>query len=71
MTYKEEQYLLDSIDQIKEETHLNNLMLCDICEVINVYLANHKNENEADFIRNIIANLISGTINLDRSIYRP
>ena len=59
MTYKQEQYILDSIEQIKEETHLNNLMLCDICEVINVYLANHHKENEEDFGRNILANLIS------------
>lgn len=49
MTYKEEQYILDSIEQIKEETHLNNLMLCDICGVINTYLANHNRENEDDF----------------------
>lgn len=64
MTYKEEQYILDSIDQIKEETHLNNLMLCDICEVINVYLANHHKENEDDFGRNVLANLISQFIDL-------
>ena len=59
MTYKEEQYILDSIAQIKEETHLNNLMLCDICDVINVYLANHNSENEADFGRNVLANIVS------------
>jgi hypothetical protein len=67
MTYKEEQYILDSIEQIKEETHLNNLMLCDICEVINVYLANHNAENEADFGRNVLANLLSGIIHLNGS----
>ena len=64
MTYKEEQYMLDSIEQIKEETHLNNLMLCDICEVINVYLANHHQENEDDFGRNVLANLISGLVDI-------
>ena len=64
MTYKEEQYLLDSIEQIKEETHLNNLMLCDICEVINIYLANHHKENEEDFGRNILANMISNALEL-------
>ena len=64
MTYKEEQYILDSIEQIKEETHLNNLMLCDICEVINTYLANHHKENEEDFGRNILANMISNALEL-------
>ena len=66
MTHKEEQYILDSIEQIKEETHLNNLMLCDICEAINVYLANHNAENEADFGRNVLANLLSGMVDLNR-----
>lgn len=64
MTYKEERYILDSIEQIKEETHLNNLMLCDICEVINTYLANHHKENEEDFGRNILANMISNALEL-------
>ena len=71
MTYDEESYILDSIAQIKAEVRHNNKMLSQLCSVVNMYLANHKNENEEDFIRNIIANLISGTINLDRSIYRP
>lgn len=64
MTYKEEQYILDSIEQIRDETHLNNLMLCDICEVINVYLANHHKENEDDFGRNVLANLLSNMVEL-------
>lgn len=70
MTYKEKQYILDSIEQIKEETHLNNLMLCDICEVINVYLANHNKENEDDFMRNIWANLISSGIDINGMLKR-
>ena len=59
MTYKEESYILDSIKQIKHEVHQNNLMLSDICNVINTYLANHNNENEADFNRNVLANVFS------------
>lgn len=59
MTRREEGFLLDSIERLREEVHRNNLMLRDICEVINVYLANHHRENEDDFIRNIWANLIS------------
>jgi hypothetical protein len=62
MTYKEEQFILDSIKQIKEEVHLNNLMLCDICEVINTWLSHHHQENEDDFGRNVLANLISGLV---------
>ena len=62
MTYKEEQFILDSIKQIKEEVHLNNLMLCDICEVINTWLSHHRQENEDDFGRNVLANLISGLV---------
>jgi hypothetical protein len=64
MTYDEETVLLDSVQQIKEETHLNNLILCDICEVINRYLANHNKENEDDFGRNVLANLISGLVDI-------
>lgn len=37
----------------------NNRMLSEIIEVINIYLSNHVGENQADFERNIIANLIS------------
>ena len=64
MTYKEEQYILDSIEQIKDETHLNNLMLYDICEVINTWLSHHHQENEDDFGRNILANMISNAMEL-------
>jgi hypothetical protein len=64
MTYNEESYILDSITQIREETHQNNLMLKDLCSVVNVYLANHHQENEDDFGRNVLANLISSTIDL-------
>lgn len=71
MTYREERHILDSIRDIMEEVHQNNLMLSDICKTINVYLANHNSENKADFIRNIIANLISGTVNLDKCTYKP
>ena len=66
MTRKDEDYLFECIEQIKEETHLNNLMLCDICGAINTYLANHNRENEEDFGRNVLANLISSSIDLNR-----
>jgi hypothetical protein len=64
MTYNEESYILDSITQIKAEVHKNNLMLRDLCNAVNVYLANHNKENEEDFGRNVLANLISGLSDL-------
>ena len=59
MTYDEESYILDSIEQIKLETHENNLMLSQLCSVVNTWLSRHHQENEDDFERNILANLIS------------
>jgi len=64
MTYKKESYILDSITQIKAEVHQNNLMLKDLCNVVNIYLANHHQENEDDFGRNVLANLVSNMVEL-------
>jgi hypothetical protein len=64
MTYDEESYILDSIAQIKAEVHQNNLMLSQLCSVVNMYLANHHKENEEDFGRNVLANLISQFIDV-------
>ena len=59
MTYDEESYILDSIKQIKIETHENNLMLSQLCSIVNTWLSHHQQENEDDFGRNVLANLIS------------
>lgn len=64
MTYDEESWLLDAIDQMAREIHENNLMLSGLCDAVNTYLANHSAENEADFSRNVLANLISSSIDL-------
>ena len=64
MTYKEETYLLDSIKQLRQVVMENNCLLHQIVDVVNVYLANHQKENEDDFGRNVLANLISGAIDL-------
>lgn len=66
MTRKEEEYLLDSIEQIRDDVRLNNMMLCDIIGVINTYLANYSRENDADFGRNILANLLANGIDVTR-----
>lgn len=64
MTYEEESYILDSITQIKAETHENNKMLSQLCSIVNTWLANHHQENENDFGRNVLANLLSNIIEL-------
>ena len=65
MSYDEESYVLKSLEQIKKETHENNVMLKQIIKVINTYLARHHQENEEDFGRNVLANLISSTIDIN------
>ena len=66
MTYDEESWLFDTLDQMAREIHQNNLMLKDLCNVVNVYLVRHNQENEEDFGRNVLANLISGTLDLSK-----
>lgn len=70
MNYDEEDYILDSIEQIRKETHENNMMLRQIIKVINTYLARHHQENEDDFNRNVLANLISSTIDINKLFKR-
>ena len=70
MTRKDEDYLFDTLDSIQEEVHENNIMLHQICNVINRYLANHHQENENDFGRNVLANLLSSSFDINRLIKR-
>jgi hypothetical protein len=74
MTYKEESYVLETLTDIKEqirspvieqfirETHENNIMLKQIIKVLNTYISHHNQENDNDFGRNVLANLISSSI---------
>lgn len=66
MMYDEEIYLLDSIERIEKKVNENNKMLRSIIKVLNYYLANAKNENEQDFGRNILANMISNMIDIGK-----
>ena len=66
MTYDEESYILDSITQIKAEVHQNNLMLRDLCNAVNMYLVNHNKENEEDFGRNVLANIVSQFLDVSK-----
>lgn len=40
----------------------NNRMLREIINAINIWLAHHQEENDNDFNRNVLANLISSGI---------
>ena len=64
MRIEDEEYLFDMIERIRDETHENNIMLRQIIKVINTYLSRHHQENDDDFMRNVLANLISGKIDL-------
>ena len=64
MTRKDEEYLFDTLESIQEKMHENNIMLHQICNVINRYLANYHQENENDFGRNVLANLLSNMVEL-------
>ena len=60
MARKSEGNLLGVFESIQEEVHENNVMLRQICHVINIHLARYHQENNEDFDRNVLANLISG-----------
>lgn len=80
MTYKEESYVLDTLKEIQDfirsptfkqlikETHENNMMLRQIVKVINTHTARHHQENEDDFMRNILANLVSNGFDFNKFI---
>lgn len=70
MTYEEESYLLDSIEQIKKETHENNIMLKQIIKVINIFILSRNKENLNDFGRNVLANLISNGFDIGNLLKR-
>lgn len=80
MTYKEESYVLDTLIEIQEtirspefkqlikETHENNIMLKQIIRVINTWISHHPQENANDFNMNVIANLISSGLDINKLI---
>lgn len=50
---------MTKIDKLLEVTKENNKMLKQIVAYINYINKNHANENEQDFMMNVIANVIS------------
>lgn len=74
MTYKEETYVLKSIRKIRDQTEENNkllrennILLKQLCNYFAHIAANADNENMNDFGRNIIANLISTNLELNKN----
>ena len=82
MTYEEESYTLDTLKEIQEtirspefkqlikETHENNVMLRQIIKYLNNEIAFASQENENDFVRNILANLISNGLDISKIVRR-
>lgn len=64
MTRKEERYVLETLERIRDETHENNIMLRQIIKYLNHKAANALKENEDDFGRNVLANLVSNYFNI-------
>ena len=59
MTRRQEKALIEALDDIYSEVHENNVMLHQLCQVVNIYLSKYHQENEDDFNRNVLANLVS------------
>lgn len=80
MTYDEESYVLDTLIEIQEtirspefkqlirETHENNIMLRQIIKYLNHEIAYANQENANDFNMNVIANLISSGLDINKLI---
>lgn len=78
MTYKEETYVLDTLKEIQEnirspefkqlikETHENNIMLRQIIKVINTWFVHYNQENNNDFNRNVMTNIISNIFDFNK-----
>ena len=82
MIYDEESYVLDILIELQEtirspefkqlikETHENNIMLRQIIKVINTWFAHHNQENDNDFNRNVMANLVSNIFDFNKIFKR-
>ena len=66
MNKRDEEYLFEIIEEIKDEVHENNIMLKQIIRFINTHIARHHQENNDDFGRNVLANLISGVLDINK-----
>ena len=63
MTKRDEEWLLQKTYENNQLLKANNQMLKQIIEVINYHIAHANEENDNDFERNVLANLISNIVN--------
>ena len=63
MTKRDEEWLLQKTYENNQLLKANNQMLKQIVKVINYHIAHANEENENDFGRNVLANLISNIVN--------
>lgn len=63
MTNADETYIINSLKVIRHEVHENNVMLKAIIRYLAKEAQNASNENNEDFNRNILANMISNVLN--------
>ena len=66
MTTREETRLHEALDELMDIVIENNIMLHQICDVINFHHVRHQRENDDDFMRNVLANLISGYFDIGK-----
>ena len=64
MTTREEIRLQEALDELMDIVVENNIMLHQICDVINFHHVRHQRENDDDFMRNVLANLLSSGIDI-------
>lgn len=70
MTYNEESYTLDTLTKIARETHENDIMLRQIIKYINTVLSKRGNDEEDEFGRNVMANIMSEVFDNFKSRFR-
>ena len=56
--------------QLIKEIPENNIMLRQIIKVINTWFAHHNQENDNDFNRNVMANLVSNIFDFNKIFKR-
>ena len=64
MDKRDEEYLLRTTYENNRLLKDNNKMLKQIINVLNYYISHAQEENDSDFNRNIIANMISNLVDL-------
>ena len=64
MTKRDEEWLLQKTFENNQLLKENNKMLKQIVNVLNYYISYAREENEHDFGRNVLANLISNVVDL-------